>query len=73
MGVTGSMQLESRRAEAVADAPTFFEAGEPARGEYLCSNCGYGIAVRAALPECPMCRGGVWEEPSTSPYAVPPL
>lgn len=65
------MQLESRRDETVADAPTFQRAGVLARGDYLCSGCGYGITVRLTLPECPMCRGEVWEEPSTSPFADP--
>lgn len=73
MGVSGLMQLESRRDEAVADVPAFLRAGLPAQGEYVCSSCGYGISVRATLPQCPMCRGELWEEPATSPYALPPL
>jgi rubrerythrin len=67
------VQIESRRARAAAPAvpngdPVFFAAGSAARGEYRCAECGYGIAVRAVLPECPMCRGIEWEEPTTSPY-----
>jgi rubrerythrin len=48
--------------------PVFFSAGTVASGEYQCAECGYGITVRRTLPECPMCRGVQWEEPSTSPY-----
>jgi rubrerythrin len=67
------MQLESRRNEAAAAAPTFFRAGLAVQGDFVCAGCGYGVNVRATLPECPMCRGEVWEEPSTSPYGGPRL
>jgi rubrerythrin len=66
-----TVPLEPGRSEEVADVngdPIFFSAGTTARGEYYCAECGYGIAVRTVLPECPMCRGVQWEEPSTSPY-----
>lgn len=66
------MQIESRRSEGAAlqanGDPVFFAAGLVAPGEYHCVECGYGITVRRVLPECPMCRGVQWEEPSTSPY-----
>lgn len=66
------MQIESRRSEGAAlrvdGDPVFFPAGVAARGEYLCAECGYGVIVRHVLPQCPMCRGVDWEEPSTSPY-----
>jgi Zn finger protein HypA/HybF involved in hydrogenase expression len=35
-------------------------AGASARGEFHCSECGYGITVHRALPTCPMCRGTEW-------------
>lgn len=49
--------------------PAFGAAGSAAEGEYVCADCGYGIAVRRDLPSCPMCGGGVWERPATSPFA----
>ena len=66
------MQIESRRREGAAfsspDTPAVFLAGGRAEGEYRCSACGYGVTVRSTLPYCPMCRGNVWEEPSSSPF-----
>jgi hypothetical protein len=50
-------------------APVFLTAGSRALGEFRCVQCGYGVIVRRLLPECPMCRGRSWEDPSTSPYA----
>ena len=68
------MQIESRRSEgpAVAEAdgaPAFLPAGQRAEGEFRCAECGYGVIVRNELPECPMCRGLVWEGPADSPFA----
>ena len=34
-----------------------FGAGASARGEFHCTECGYGITVHHILPTCPMCRG----------------
>lgn len=67
--------IEDRRTEAsaAAGAPTFLAAGAAATGEFRCAECGYGVAVRARLPVCPMCRGVVWDEPATSPYGRPRL
>ena len=66
------MQIESRGSEGTARRldgdPVFLAAGAAASGEYVCAGCGYGIAVRTVLPECPMCRGVQGERPSTSPY-----
>lgn len=39
----------------------FAVAGTAAHGDYRCSECGYGITVRANLPQCPMCAGKSWE------------
>lgn len=39
----------------------FLAAGESAAGEFRCSDCGYGVSVRQALPICPMCGGTAWE------------
>ena len=68
------MQLESRRSEGPAvsespDAPVVLAAGREASGEFRCAGCGYGIVVRTVLPQCPMCRGRLWEP--ESPFALP--
>lgn len=54
-----------------ADDPGFvlFRAtGEPAKGAFECSACGYGVVVTAALPACPMCAGTAWEESPWRPF-----
>ena len=38
-----------------------FAAGSPAKGEFHCTGCGYGVVVRRVLPACPMCQGGSWQ------------
>ncbi len=43
----------------VTDA-TEWVSGMRAKGEFRCSDCGYGITVYRALPDCPMCRGTEW-------------
>jgi hypothetical protein len=40
---------------------TFLAAGEPAVGEFRCSECRYGVTIARALPVCPMCGGTIWE------------
>ena len=45
----------------------FFLAGERAKGEFHCSECGYGVTVYRALPVCPMCAGESWEQTAWSP------
>ena len=45
----------------------FFTTGTPAKGEFHCSECGYGVTVFRVLPRCPMCGGGAWEQSDTSP------
>jgi Zn finger protein HypA/HybF involved in hydrogenase expression len=47
-------------------------AGAAARGEFHCTDCGYGIVVHRVLPTCPMCRGTDWQ-PSPSRRLFPPL
>ncbi len=46
----------------------FGTSGEPAKGEYHCSECGYGITVYRELPVCPMCACKVWEQAPWSPF-----
>ncbi len=43
------------------DFVEFARAGAPAKGDFYCSSCGYGVSVNASLPQCPMCAGTVWE------------
>ncbi len=46
----------------------FWRSGEPAKGEYHCSACGYGVTVYRDLPVCPMCAGTAWEQTAWSPF-----
>ena len=46
----------------------FQRAGESAKGEFRCAECGYGVAVYQALPTCPMCAGVVWEPSASNPF-----
>jgi hypothetical protein len=64
-GSENPMQMESRR----FDGPAVLVTGRRAEGEFRCAECGYGVIVRAELPECPMCRGRIWEVPTDSPFA----
>jgi hypothetical protein len=67
------VRIEPGRAEGAEldrdGAPDFFTAGSEANGEYHCADCGYGVSVRLLLPVCPMCRGRLWEDVGTSPFA----
>ena len=52
----------------------FFAAGQSVKGEYHCSDCGYGVTIVRALPLCPMCGGTSWEQSPWSPFSrTPPL
>jgi rubrerythrin len=60
---------EDRVVEGAAhDYIAFHVTGERAKGAYRCTDCGYGVAVSAELPRCPMCGGEVWEEAAWSPF-----
>ncbi len=54
--------------EASFDFVQFCSTGEPAKGEYHCSECGYGVTVHRELPVCPMCGGESWEQAAWSPF-----
>lgn len=43
-------------------------AGTRTRGEFRCSECGYGVMVYRELPRCPMCFGSAWTETGWSPF-----
>jgi hypothetical protein len=47
----------------------FWQAGTSVKGEFNCSECGYGVIVSKALPLCPMCGGEAWEEATWAPFA----
>jgi rubrerythrin len=47
---------------------SFWASGETAKGEFHCSDCGYGVTVHRALPLCPMCGGSAWEQVAWSPF-----
>jgi len=47
----------------------FWAAGTTAKGEFHCSECGYGITIVRALPVCPMCGGTSWEQSQWSPFS----
>jgi rubrerythrin len=34
---------------------------------FLCSSCGYGVAVRRLPAVCPMCRAASWVELDATP------
>jgi len=38
------------------------------KGEFHCSECGYGVTIVRALPLCPMCGGTSWEQSPWSPF-----
>ena len=65
------MTQEAHVAEGSADDGyvPFSAAGEMAKGEFHCAECGYGIAVCRELPRCPMCGGETWEQAPWSPFA----
>ena len=54
------------------DFVAFLHTGDPAKGSFRCSECGYGVVVTDALPRCPMCGGGVWEEAPWNPLSRSP-
>ena len=47
----------------------FVAAGQQAKGEYHCAECGYGVIVCKELPRCPMCGNAAWEQSAWSPFA----
>ena len=67
----GVQMLEETQsaASAESDYVEFVAAGDAAVGEFHCSNCGYGVTVHAALPQCPMCAGTTWEQAAWSPFS----
>jgi hypothetical protein len=54
---------------AVDDFVEFWSAGESVKGEFHCSECGYGVTIVRVLPLCPMCGGESWEQSPWSPFS----
>jgi hypothetical protein len=53
---------------ADGDEVVFATAGDHVKGEFRCSECGYGVTVCRDLPRCPMCSCEVWEAVSWAPF-----
>ena len=51
------------------DFVRFWAAGERVKGEFHCSDCGYGVTVHTRLPACPMCASVSWEQTAWSPFS----
>ncbi len=54
--------------EAQDEAAERLVAGSRAKGEYRCSDCGYGVTIYRELPRCPMCQSESWEQLDWSPF-----
>ena len=48
------------------DYVEFRAAGESVKGEFHCSECGYGVTIVRVLSLCPMCGGIFWEQSAWS-------
>jgi rubrerythrin len=55
--------------ESTDDFVHFHAAGARVKGEFHCSECGYGVTVYRTLPVCPMCGGAQWEQSAWSPLS----
>ena len=53
---------------ATDDYVEFWAAGQSVKGEFHCSDCGYGVTIVRALPLCPMCGGKSLEQFAWSPF-----
>ena len=51
------------------DYVEFWATGQAVKGEFHCSECGYGVTIVRALPLCPMCGGTSWEQSPWSPFS----
>jgi rubrerythrin len=53
---------------ATDDFVEFWATGQAVKGEFHCSECGYGVTIVRTLPLCPMCGGSSWEQSTWSPF-----
>jgi hypothetical protein len=51
-----------RQQRGTGDYVEFWGAGDVAKGDFQCSDCGYGVTIARELPRCPMCGGKSWEQ-----------
>jgi rubrerythrin len=65
------MQEQVGRRASPDEYVEFVAMGELVKGEFHCSECGYGVTVHRELPRCPMCGGDSWEQSSWSPFQRP--
>ena len=63
------MVEEQRSGRPAADFVQFWPTGVHVKGEFHCSECGYGVTIHRELPVCPMCGGEAWEPTTWSPFA----
>lgn len=63
------MQEGGAPRSAVDEYVEFRSAGEPVKGEFHCSECGYGVTIVRLLPLCPMCGGSSWEPSTWAPFS----
>jgi rubrerythrin len=61
-------QVQAGERSQLTDYVSFFATGEAAKGEFHCSECGYGVTVHSKLPACPMCASTSWEQTAWSPF-----
>ena len=62
------MVEREREVEADVGFVAFFRMGDGVKGEFHCSECGYGVTIFRTLPRCPMCGGQTWEQRAWSPF-----
>ncbi len=62
------MRETSTPPTALDDYVEFWTTGEAVKGEFHCSDCGYGVTIVRSLPLCPMCGGSSWEQTPWSPF-----
>jgi rubrerythrin len=63
------MTEEQGSTRAAGDFIRFWPAGLAVKGEFHCSDCGYGVTIHRALPICPMCGGESWEQTAWHPFS----
>jgi Zn finger protein HypA/HybF involved in hydrogenase expression len=59
---------ESPTTAADGDETQLVAAGEHAKGEFRCTDCGHTITSCRELPPCPMCGCESWQAVAWSPF-----
>jgi hypothetical protein len=68
-GMHGSREAGLPEGTSTDGFVEFWRAGNQAKGEFHCADCGYGVTVYTTLPRCPMCSGETWERSTWSPLS----